>query len=83
MGRWPTRGGLDAVSHYQNSWLCRVLGSLLSAFCRALGKEAFVECRTRQSPALCNDRVYQEQGSQHRNTLGEGGTRQRAISSRL
>jgi hypothetical protein len=35
-------------------------GALLSAFCRALGKEVFTECRTRQIPALGNDRVYRE-----------------------
>jgi hypothetical protein len=71
-----------------------VLGSLPSAFCRALGKEAFAESRTRQSPALGNDHVCREQDSQQRNTLdkdifaecqtlGEGGARQRAVSSRL
>jgi hypothetical protein len=46
------------VRHYQNPSLYRVLGSLLSAFCRALDKEAFAECRTRQSPALGNEFVY-------------------------
>jgi hypothetical protein len=68
--------------------------ALPSVFCRALGKEAFVEWRTLQSPALDNERVYREQDSHHRNTLdkdifvecqtlGEGGARQRTISSRL
>jgi hypothetical protein len=33
--------------HYRNPRLCRVLASLPSAFCRALGKEGFAECRTR------------------------------------
>jgi hypothetical protein len=33
--------------HYRNPRLCRVLYSLPSAFCRALGKEGFAECRTR------------------------------------
>jgi hypothetical protein len=33
--------------HYQNPRLYRVLKSLPSAFCRALGKEGFAECRTR------------------------------------
>jgi hypothetical protein len=68
--------------------------ALSSAFCRALGKEAFVEHHTRQSPALGKDHVCREQDSRHRNTLdkdifaecqklGEGGARQRAINSRL
>jgi DNA-binding transcriptional LysR family regulator len=63
--------------------------ALPSAFCRALGKDAFAECRPQQSPALGNDHVCREQDSQHRNTLskeifaerqtlGEGGARQRA-----
>jgi hypothetical protein len=89
------RGDCDKdEGHYRNPALCRVLGALPSAFCRALGKEVFVECRTRQSPALGNDRVYREQGSRHRNTLGKetcaecqhstkNGHRQRAVSSRL
>jgi hypothetical protein len=45
------------------SALCRVLGALPSAFCRVLDKDVFAECRTRQSPALGNDRVYREQDS--------------------
>jgi hypothetical protein len=76
------------------SVFCRVLVVLPSAFCRTLGKEDFVECCTRQSPALGNDGVYREQDSRHRNaldkvffaecqTLGEGDARQRAINSRL
>jgi hypothetical protein len=39
-----------------------------------LSARRFVECflsGTRQSPTLGNDRVYREQGSQHRNTLGK------------
>jgi hypothetical protein len=56
--------------HYRNPGLCRVLGALLSTFCRALDG-AFVECRTRQSPALGNDSVCREQDSRHRNTLGK------------
>jgi hypothetical protein len=54
----------------------------------------FTECHTRQSPALGNERVYREQDSRYkitlskdifaeRQTLGEGGTRQRTVSSRL
>jgi hypothetical protein len=68
--------------------------ALPSAFCRALGKETFIECRTRQSPALGKQRVYREQDSRHRSTLGkdifaecqtldEGGSRQRVVSGRL
>jgi hypothetical protein len=37
---------LDSM-HYRNPRLCRVLYSLPSAFCRALGKEGFAACRTR------------------------------------
>jgi hypothetical protein len=37
------------MHHYRNPRLCRVLQSLPSAFCRALDKEGFAECRTRQS----------------------------------
>jgi hypothetical protein len=57
--------------HYRNTWLCRVLGALPSAFYRALDKESFAERRTRQSPALDKDRVCREQDSRHRNTLGK------------
>jgi hypothetical protein len=71
-----------------------VLGALPSAFYRALGKETFVECRTRQSIALGNENFYREQDSRQRitldkgifaecQTLGEGGARQRTVSSRL
>jgi hypothetical protein len=42
---------------------------LSSAFCRALDKEVFAGYRTRQNPALGNDRVYREQDSRHRKTL--------------
>jgi hypothetical protein len=60
--------------HYWNPTLCRVLGALPSAFCGALGKKVFADCRTQQSLALGNDRVYREQDSRHRNT-----TRQRNL----
>ena len=71
-----------------------MLGALPSVFSRVLGKESFAEWRTRQSPALGNERVYREQDSWHRNTLGkdiiaecqtlvEGGAGQRTVSSRL
>jgi hypothetical protein len=53
-------GDEESRSHYQNPALCRVLGALPSAFYRAFGKEVFVECRTRQSSTLGNDRVYRE-----------------------
>jgi hypothetical protein len=33
--------------HYRNRRLCRVQYALPRAFCRALGKEGFAECRTR------------------------------------
>jgi hypothetical protein len=60
----------------------------------ALGKGAFAESRTRQSPALGNELVYRVQDTRYRNTLskvifdeyrtlGKGGARQRAISGRL
>jgi hypothetical protein len=68
--------------------------ALSSVFCQALGKEAFAESRTRQSHALGNELVYRVQDTRHRNTLGndifaecrtlgEGGSRQRAVSDRL
>jgi hypothetical protein len=57
--------------HYRNLALCQVLDALPSVFCWTLGKELFAECRTRQSPALGNDRIYREQDSQHRKTLGK------------
>jgi hypothetical protein len=77
--------------HYQNPALCRVLDALPSTFYRAYGKEVFPDWRTRQSSSLGNDRVYREQDSQHRKTLGKasvkhsakGDARQRVVSSRL
>jgi hypothetical protein len=80
--------------HYRNTCLCRVPGALPSAFCRALGKEAFAESRTRQSPTLGNDHVYRVQDTRYRNTLDKDsfvecqtldkdGARQRAVSGRL
>jgi hypothetical protein len=80
--------------HYWNSGLCRVPGALPSAFCRALGKDAFAESRTRQNPALGNDLVYRVQDTRYRNTLGKDifvecrtlgkdGARQRAVSGRM
>jgi hypothetical protein len=71
-----------------------VPGALPSAFSRALGKEAFAESHTRQSPALDNELVYRVQDTRHRNTLdkdrfaewqtlGKGGARQRDVSDRL
>jgi hypothetical protein len=45
--------------HYRNLGLCRVPASLPSAFYRALGKEDFDERRTRQSPALRKELVYE------------------------
>jgi hypothetical protein len=48
----------EGLEHYQNLGLCRVPGALPSAFCRALGKAAFAESRTRQSPALGNELLY-------------------------
>jgi hypothetical protein len=68
--------------HYRNPDLCRVPNSLPSAFCRALGKDFFAESRTRQSPALGNDVVYRVQDTRYTNTLGKGGSRQRAVSGR-
>ena len=81
-------------SHYRNPGLCRVLQALPSAFCRALGKEAFAESRTWQSLALGNELVYRVRDTRHKNTLGkesfvecltlgEGGSRQRVVSGRL
>jgi hypothetical protein len=43
---------VDTVSSLPES------GRLPSAFSRALGKAAFAESRTRQSPALGNELVY-------------------------
>jgi hypothetical protein len=48
-----------------------VFGTLPSAFCQALDKDVFVEYHTWQNRALGNDRVYREQDSRHRDTLGE------------
>jgi hypothetical protein len=53
-----------------------------------LGKEAFAECRTRQSPALGNDGVCREQDSRHRSLpsakhSAKGGSRQRTVMRRL
>jgi hypothetical protein len=80
--------------HYRNLGLCRVPGSLPSAFYRALGKEDFAESRTRQSPALGKELVYRVRDTRHkealgkycfaeRQTLGKDGVRQRAVSGRL
>jgi hypothetical protein len=45
--------------YYLYPGLYRVAGgALTSAFCQTLGKEVFVESRTRQSPALGNELVY-------------------------
>jgi hypothetical protein len=55
---------------------------LPSAFCRALGKEGFVESRTRQNSTLGNEPLYRVQDTRHRTTLGKGGARQRAVSGR-
>jgi hypothetical protein len=60
---------------------------------QALGKGCFAESRTRQSPALGNEVVYRVQDTRHRKTLGKdnftewqtlgkGGSRQRAVSGR-
>jgi hypothetical protein len=68
---WSSDQDMNNNMHYQNLALCRVLGALPSAFYRASGKEVFPECRTRQSSSLGNARVYREQDSQHRKTLGE------------
>jgi hypothetical protein len=57
--------------HYRNLRLYRVSASLPSAFCRALGKEGFVECHTRQSSALGNEPLYRVQDTRHRTTLGK------------
>jgi hypothetical protein len=45
--------------------------SLPSAFSRALGKAAFAESRTRQSPTLGNELVYRVQDTRHRKTFGK------------
>jgi hypothetical protein len=61
-----------SIIHSLNLGLCRVPGALPSTFCRTLGKEFFVKCRTQQSSALGNDGVCREQDSRQRNTLGKG-----------
>jgi hypothetical protein len=84
----------SSCMHYRNPGLCRVSGTLPSAFYRALGKENFAESRTRQSPALGKEIVYRVRDTRHRETLGKGcfaerqtldkyGARQRAVSGRL
>jgi hypothetical protein len=70
-------------NHYRNLCLCRVPGSLPSAFYRALDKEDFAESRTRQSPTLGKELVYRVWDTPHRETLGKNGARQRAVSDRL
>jgi hypothetical protein len=68
--------------------------ALPSVFCPALGKKAFAERRTWQSPALGKELVYRVQDTRHseelgkecfaeRQTLDKDGSRQRAVSSRL
>jgi hypothetical protein len=80
--------------HYRNPGLCRVLAALPSAFYRALGKDAFAERRTRQSPTLGKDLIYRVQDTRHSQalskdcfaesqTLGKDGSRQRAVSGHL
>jgi hypothetical protein len=76
----------DTRSHWLESFSSTTLPEsepLPSAFCRALGKKAFAESHTRQSPALCNALVCRVQDTRYRNTLGEGGARQRAVSGHL
>jgi hypothetical protein len=73
-------------NHYRNPGLCRVPGSSLSAFCRALGKGCFAESHIRQNPAFGKELVYRVQHTRHRKTLdkdlfaewqtlGKGGSR--------
>jgi hypothetical protein len=80
--------------HYQSPDLCWVPEALPSAFYRALGKEAFTERRTQQSPALGKELVYRVQDTRHSEALGKecfaerqaldkDGSRQRAVSGRL
>jgi hypothetical protein len=70
-----------------------VSASLPSAFCRALGKEGFAECHTRQSSALGNEPLYLVHDTRHRTTLGKDmfaecqtlgkeSAQQRAVSGR-
>jgi hypothetical protein len=85
---------LLGIIHYRNPGLCRVPTALPSAFYRTLGKEDFVESRTRQSPALGKELLYRVQDTRHsealsknyfaeRQTLDKDGSRQRAVSGRL
>jgi hypothetical protein len=60
-----------------------VPAALSSAFYRALGKEDFAERRTRQSPALGKELIYQVHDTRHNQALGKDGSRQRAVSGRL
>jgi hypothetical protein len=81
-------------NHYRIPGLCRVPAALPSAFYRALGKEDFVERRTRQSSVLVKELVYRVQDTRHRETLGKDcfterqtlgkeGSWQRAVNGRL
>jgi hypothetical protein len=80
----PNTTGICAFTECQP--LCRVLFS-------ALGKAAFAESRTRQSPTLGNELVYPVQDTRYRKTLdkdafaewqtlGKEDSRQRAVSGR-
>jgi hypothetical protein len=82
------------TSHYRNPGLCRVPAALPSAFYRTLGKEDFVERRTRQRPALGKGLIYRVRDTRHSQALakncfaesqalGKDGSRQRAVSGRL
>jgi hypothetical protein len=85
---------IHSIIHYRNPGLYRVPEALSSAFCRALGKEAFAERRTRQSPALGKELIYRVRDTRHsealdkecfaeRQTIGKDGSRQRVVSGRL
>ena len=61
--------------HYWNFSLCRVLGPLPSALCRALGNSIFTECYTRQKyetrqtdtlPSVVEKRSVKQQNSANR-----------------
>jgi hypothetical protein len=67
---WQRQGTRDK-NHYRNLDLCRVPEALRSAFCRALGKEAFTERRTRQSRALGKELIYRVQDTRHSEALGK------------
>jgi hypothetical protein len=80
-----------STHHYRNRRICRVPGSVPSAFYRTLDKEGFAESHTRQSPALGKELVYRVRDTRHRETLGKDcfaerqtlgkdGSRQRAVS---